>query len=83
MGTEKIYEFLNLTGMAQKDFAFMCKLNPATLSIALKKNKFSKVIADKIDRYTKGKISYESLTDEPRSKKALRRKKKTEEIKQI
>jgi len=74
MGIEKIYQFLEETGMTKKDFASMCRLNPDSFYMALKNNKIGAITADKIDRFTKGRIPYAELTDKPRPKKAARRK---------
>ena len=76
MGIEKVYEYLEEHGLTQKDLAFKCKMTPQGISFALKKGKISAQMADKLDMYTKGKLKYEELTDKPRPKKALRRKKR-------
>lgn len=75
MGIEKIYEFLEHTGMTKKDFAHMCRLNADAFYTALKNNKIGPLTADKIDKFTKGKVRYEDLTDKKRPRKASRRKK--------
>ncbi|HEY4832028.1 MAG TPA: hypothetical protein VIH61_05650 [Waddliaceae bacterium] len=74
MGNEKIYEFLKKSGLAKKDLALKCKLNPTWFCSALKHNKIGPRTADKLDYHTQGQIPYESLTDLPRPKKAKRRK---------
>lgn len=75
MGTEKIYEYLNQTGLTKKDLAIKCKLNICSFTHALKHNKIGPRMADMLDFHTQGRIPFESLTDKPRPKKALKRKK--------
>jgi len=74
MGIEKIKEYLEEHGLTQKDLAFKCKITPQSLSFALKRGKIGAQMADKLDMHTKGKLKYEELTNEPRPKKAYRRK---------
>lgn len=74
MGTQKILEYLKEHGLTQKDLAFKCKMTPQSISAALIRGKIGARMADKFDLHTKGKLKYEELTDEPRPKKAFRRK---------
>lgn len=74
MGIEKIREYLEQHGLTQKDLAFKCKLTPQSISAAMKRGKIGAQMADKMDMHTKGKLKYEELTEEPRPKKAYRRK---------
>lgn len=75
--TEKIHQYLKETGLTKKDLAIKCKLNVDSFTSALKHNKIGPIIADKLDYHTQGRIPYESITDKPRPKKALRRKRKS------
>ncbi len=75
MGIEKIYQYLEVTGLTKKDLALKCRLNPNSFSHALKHNKIGPIIADKLDYHTQGRIPYHEITDKPRPKKATRRKK--------
>lgn len=74
MGIQKVLEYLERNGLSQKDLALTCKVSPQAISAAMTKGEINPCLADKMDRFTKGKLKYEELTDKPRPKKALRRK---------
>ena len=73
MGIEKIEKYLEDTGITKTELAAKCRISLKWLiEITKGRKKISPYIADSLSYYTKGKIVYEELTDEPRPK-GLRR----------
>lgn len=65
----KIKKYLNEKNLTQRAFSSICKIDPMSVCNYLQGTNIHPKIAMKIEKYTRGEISYEDLTDTPRGKK--------------
>ena len=66
---DKLKEYLREKKLTQKQFASLCKIHPGSVNIYLQGCNIHPKIAHKIEKYTRGELLFEDLTDAPRGKK--------------
>ena len=66
---DKIRQYLNEKGLTQAVFASICKIGAMSIYSYLQGTNIHPKNAYKIEKYTRGEILFEDLTDAPRGKK--------------